>query len=92
MDRKIILSDIGRIVNEEWLKTSIIRPNVSLDEFIIMPNHIHAILIIRSNVETSRRDVSTNKTTLQPNSLGSIIGQFKSIDIFHNFCFFSDSI
>ncbi|CAN5123371.1 transposase [soil metagenome] len=77
-DKKMFLSDIGNIIKEEWFQTSKIRSNVSLDEFVIMPNHIHGILIINSNVETSRRDVSTNKK-LQPNSLGSIVGQFKSI-------------
>ena len=51
-----------------------------------MPNHFHGIPIIK-DVETSRRDVSNIKETgqrpvstqLKPDSLGSIIGQFKSI-------------
>lgn len=77
-DRKMYLSDIGKIVQEEWIKTSQIRSYITLDEFVIMPNHIHGIIKINSYVETSRRDVSTNKT-LQQHSLGSIVGQFKSI-------------
>ncbi|MGB8645104.1 MAG: hypothetical protein WCF84_07695 [Anaerolineae bacterium] len=40
------LSECGRIVQEEWLRTAKIRPNVQLDEFVIMPNHFHAVLII----------------------------------------------
>ena len=50
-----------------------------------MPNHIHGIINIRkkpdSSVETSRWDVSTiaQPSRLKPNSLGSIIGQFKSV-------------
>lgn len=79
-NRKIELSKMGKIAKNEWLKTKQLRPNIDLDEFVIMPNHIHGILIIRYPVETSRRDVSTtNKFQLKPNSLGSIIGQFKSI-------------
>lgn len=73
---KMILNDIGKIVETEWLNTPKIRENVDLDYYVIMPNHLHGIIIINEPVETTRRVVST---TLQPNSLGSIIGQFKSV-------------
>jgi putative transposase len=33
------LSPSGEIVKEEWLKTPIIRPGVTLDEWQIMPDH-----------------------------------------------------
>jgi len=83
---KMILNDLGKIVEEEWLKTKEIRTNVDLDYYVIMPNHFHGNLILL-DVETSRRDVLKEKETgqrpvstqLKPNSLGSIIGQFKSI-------------
>jgi len=76
-DGRIQLSPIGKIIADEWQKTKMIRPNVDLDQWIIMPNHIHGIIIItkRNNVQTLRRNVSAR---LLPNSLGSIIGQFKS--------------
>ena len=77
-DGEMRLSGIGEIVSEGWQKTEQIRANVKLDGWIVMPNHIHGIIILtndhRKNVETTRRVVST----LKPNSLGSIIGQFKS--------------
>jgi len=83
---KMVLNDLGKVVEEEWVKTKDIRDNVDLDYHIIMPNHFHGISIIK-DVETSRRDVSmvieTDQrpvsTQLKPNSLGSIIGQFKSV-------------
>lgn len=54
------LSPIGDIVANEWVKTPQIRPNVQLDEWVIMPNHLHAILVITGTlVETPRRGVST---------------------------------
>jgi len=48
---EMILSEIGRIAQQEWLKTPIIRPdmNIRLDEFVVMPNHIHGIIIIGKN-------------------------------------------
>jgi putative transposase len=80
VDGVMHLSPIGEIVAEEWQKTPLIRPNVRLDEWVIMPNHLHGIIIIEP-VETSRRDVSTTTTPsrLKAGSLGAIIGQVKSI-------------
>ncbi len=40
------LNAYGKIVENEWLKTPTIRPYVLLDKYIIMPNHIHGIIII----------------------------------------------
>jgi REP element-mobilizing transposase RayT len=44
-------TEIGRIAEMEWLKTIELRSdmNLILDEFVIMPNHIHGIIIIGEN-------------------------------------------
>jgi REP element-mobilizing transposase RayT len=46
VDEKIVLSDFGKIVHQEWLESFEIRQELLLDEWQIMPNHIHAIVII----------------------------------------------
>jgi len=59
------LSPIGQVVAYEWQRTERIRPYVSLDEWVIMPNHIHGIIVlhpIESDVETSRSN-SVNRCT-----------------------------
>jgi len=43
---EIQLSPVGEIVAYEWAKTETIRSNVLLDEGIIMPNHMHMIVLI----------------------------------------------
>jgi REP element-mobilizing transposase RayT len=43
-ESEMILNEIGKIVRNEWLKTAELRPNVKLHEFVVMPNHFHAIL------------------------------------------------
>jgi len=44
---KMELNNFGKIICEEWLKTADIRYcEIELDEWIIMPDHFHAILII----------------------------------------------
>ena len=40
------LNESGKIVRGEWLKTVKIRREIELDEYIIMPNHFHGIIII----------------------------------------------
>ena len=41
-EAEVILSQLGWIVQEEWLKTAELRPEVELGEFVVMPNHFHA--------------------------------------------------
>jgi len=46
---QMTLSPIGKIVEEEWLKSFSIRNELYCEEYVIMPNHIHAILQIKNN-------------------------------------------
>ena len=43
------LSPIGEIAQEYWMEIPIHYPNVEIDEFVVMPEHVHGILIIRDN-------------------------------------------
>jgi REP element-mobilizing transposase RayT len=58
----MVLNGAGGIVREELLKTPIIRQNIFLDAWVIMPNHLHVIIEIINpiipSVETPRWDVS----------------------------------
>ena len=53
----MLLSAIDRIVEEEWLKTPKVRPRVELDEYVIMPNHIHGIIILKDKTGGATRRV-----------------------------------
>jgi hypothetical protein len=44
------LSDIGSLVQLEWEKSFVIRAELFCDYFVIMPNHIHAILRIENGI------------------------------------------
>jgi REP element-mobilizing transposase RayT len=46
VEGSVILSPVGQIIEEEWWRTATVRQNVRLDEFVIMPNHLHGILVI----------------------------------------------
>ena len=59
------LNEIGKIAEEEWLRTAIIRPDIQLDVFVIMPNHIHGIIILTEPVGT-RHAVSLQEQFAKP--------------------------
>ena len=53
---EIIFSDFGKIVNDEWLKSFEIRNELFLDAYIIMPNHLHAIVVL-DKMENKKNDI-----------------------------------
>ena len=38
----------GRIVEQEWLASPAIRDEVEIDAFVVMPNHVHGIIWIKT--------------------------------------------
>jgi putative transposase len=85
---EIHLSDIGKIVQREWLITPDIRPDMNLKfgEFVVMPDHFHAIIEIGDNRFNGCRDASQCVSTEIPyghfgpqsNNLAAVIRGFKS--------------
>ncbi len=75
-DDIINLSEVGKIVSEFWMKIPEHYPFVILDEFTVMPNHIHGVIIICNRRNAPWR-VPTEIQPLQINSLSSIINHYK---------------
>ncbi len=50
------LSEIGKIIESEWINTFEMRPdmNLKMGEYVVMPNHFHAIIIIGKNKYNSQ--------------------------------------
>jgi putative transposase len=84
------LSDMGRIADQCWREIPKHFENVELDEYKVMPNHVHGIVMITDSVRT-RHTVGTRHVVSQQNdephrkfgplaakSLHTIIGSFKS--------------
>ena len=77
---KVILSELGLIAEKYWKKIPEHFKNVKLDEYIVMPDHIHGILILSED----RRDTACRVPTYErfsrpvPGSLSTIIRSFKS--------------
>jgi len=77
VNEEMVLNDIGQIAYGEWLKTPELRPNVSLDVFVIMPNHMHGIILLNDDINdavngrgvlhTPSPDMTPEKTTAVAN-------------------------
>ncbi len=78
------LSEWGKIVAEEWLKSAEIRKEVLLGEYVVMPDHFHAIITIKpeDTAQQPRWRPGMKEQPQQrgpsPKSLGALIAGFKS--------------
>jgi len=82
----VYLLKIGEIVFGELLNLPELRPYVLIDDYIIMPNHIHVIFVLKGDNDFGLPDgrdtvnrVSTPRKfgPLQPKSLSAIVNAFK---------------
>jgi putative transposase len=54
------LSALGRIVEEEWKRLPHHFPMICLDAFVVMPNHIHGIILITDTAMGATRTAPTD--------------------------------
>jgi len=79
------LSKTGIIANQCWLDIPNHFKNIRLDEFIVMPNHIHGIVVIDGfrrdaacGVSTMMNDTNKSNICNRKTTLGRIINSYKS--------------
>ena len=63
-NKEMHLSPIGEIVFEEWNKSFEIRAELFCDIFVIMPNHIHAILRIEKSCRDGQPSIHTRRPSI----------------------------
>lgn len=89
------LNQLGQVAAGCWRKIPAHFPNVVLDEFVIMPNHLHGILMIMEQLDASRQrakhlppGLAANASPLHlaarpigtsSGSLGAIMQNFKAV-------------
>jgi putative transposase len=80
-DSKMVLSNRGIIADVFWHEIKSHSKGIILDEYVVMPNHIHGILIITENDQFDNVTPTIGQQRFQnqgKNSLSSIIGSYKS--------------
>lgn len=70
------LSNEGKCVEESWKFIPSITDYAEIDSFVIMPDHVHGILVINNPDEP--RELRTNEFKMQKRSLSNVIRNFKS--------------
>lgn len=79
-----MLNQYGRIVEEEWLRSQLLRPEVALDAFVVMPDHFHGIVVLSGSDEGNPCETAGSANNpgaflrRHPRSLGSLMAGFKS--------------
>ena len=69
------LNEVGKVAENCWLEIPKHFANVELDSYVIMPNHVHGIIIINP-AEVDGRNVKTPYMASLP--LGEIVGKYKA--------------
>jgi putative transposase len=69
------LNAAGQMVQAIWETLPERFPNIGVDEFVVMPNHFHAILVIEECRPAGEDGIATGDVP----TLGAMIGAFKSI-------------
>ena len=70
-DGKIELSKMGEIAEKCWMEIPKHFPNVRLDEFVIMPNHVHGILVITKNLWKTMKENHEINRNVNSSSVGN---------------------
>ena len=74
---EMVLSDYGKVAEECWRAIPDHFPNVELGAYVVMPNHVHGIIIKNVSVGAQHAAPLRN-TNVTPNSIGAIVRSFKS--------------
>ena len=85
MDGEMLLNDAGMMVENQWLKLPNRFQNIQLHEYVVMPNHFHAILeIVGVTLVVAQNNNEYQKGQPQGiaptgKTIGNMIGAFQSI-------------
>jgi REP element-mobilizing transposase RayT len=80
---QMALNHVGRTIERCWLAIPDHFPGVELDEFVLMPNHLHGIVVLPGSAATRRQPTATGLAPPRtsrpiPRSISTVVGSFKS--------------
>jgi len=78
-DGQMLLNSAGLMVQKEWEELPLRFPNVEIGAFTVMPNHLHALLIILDEIRRGELCVRPETDNIAIPPLGKIIQAFKSL-------------
>ncbi|MBI5876936.1 MAG: transposase [Chloroflexi bacterium] len=69
----------GTVAADSWAWLATQYPYVMLDEWIIMPNHLHAIIVLDDVMPGGSRAAPTASSPVIRKPLGQLVGAFKTV-------------
>jgi len=84
-DKKMILNEYGKIVEKCWFDLSEHYDNLRLDEFVVMPDHIHCIMHILSEHDIDSDFVGTGLKPVPTKSESKRHGLFEFVRALKSF-------
>jgi putative transposase len=85
---QMVLNDAGKMIECQWNELVKRFTQIELDEYVVMPNHFHGIVIVGAGLVPARNGAANGITdgattrvapTTGTTTVGDIIGAFKSI-------------
>src|SRR3972149_7527027 len=76
IDGKVMLSTAGQIARDELVNVPSHYSMVTIDQFVVMPNHVHILLTIDHETEHANH-IETERASPFP-TVSTIIGSYKS--------------
>ena len=78
VDGEMCLTEIGRCADEQLRNVSSHYPYAKIPLWVVMPNHVHAIVMIDGDLRSNRRDVARNVSTNG--------AEIRDLDVARNVC------
>ena len=78
VDGEMCLTEIGRCADEQFRNVSSHYPYAKIPLWVVMPNHVHAIVMIDGDLRSNRRDVARNVCTNG--------AEIRDLDVARNVC------
>src|SRR5512133_3965163 len=66
VNEQMMLNDFGKIAEECWRAIPEHFPNVELGAYVMMPNHIHGIIVIKDNITTTNSPLTVGARHARP--------------------------
>ena len=73
-----IPTDAGKYVEQSWLALPNRFPNMRTDKFVLMPNHVHAILFLETR-QSSQKPGGASPAPTKRTSLADVVCAFESL-------------
>ena len=81
IEHSMQLNPLGKIAHSSWQEFAARHPTVRLDAYIIMPNHVHALLWLTAGADPTRPKPADRQRQFGPplaGSLSTLVGAYKS--------------